>query len=120
MPVKHIIIAIISGIGLLGLIIELIRRRKLLEEYSILWIFTGIILVIFALKVDLLIQVARLLDIKIPAFVLLVFGFIFLILVCLQFSIKLTSITHKIKNLTQELSLLKQQVEEIISKAKKE
>lgn len=110
MPIKHIIIAIVIGIGLLSLIIELIRRRRLLEEYAILWILTGIILLVFALKIDLLLIVARFLDIKTPAFTLLLFGFLFLVLVCLQFSIKLSAHTQKIKNIAQELSLLKHQL----------
>lgn len=107
MPIKHLVLAIVIGAGMLFLVLELVRRRKLLEEYAILWVVTGVVLLIFGTQVGLLRKVANLLSVQTPAFVLMLFGMIFLILVCLHFSIKLTSITHKLKNLAQEVALLK-------------
>ncbi len=54
MTVQQKIFALIIGAGLFLVIIELVRRRKLAEEYSFLWLLTGFGIIVLILWYDLL------------------------------------------------------------------
>ena len=54
MPLRNKMLALLVGIGLLLLVIELVRRRKLREEYSWLWLMTGSVIILLSLWFDLL------------------------------------------------------------------
>jgi hypothetical protein len=93
-------------------IIELVRRRKLQEEYSWFWLMTGSALFVLALKYDWLVAITRFIGAGFPTSTLFFLGIIFLILVSLHFSIVLSHFSSQIKNLSQEVALLKNQLEE--------
>ena len=48
------IVAIVVTAGLLLFVLELIRRRKLMERYSLLWLLAAIVLLVLAIFGDLL------------------------------------------------------------------
>ena len=53
-------LALIISTSLLILILELVRRRKLREEYSWLWLLTGLAILVLSLRYDLLVAVTTL------------------------------------------------------------
>ncbi len=112
------IIAGIACLALLAMIVELVRRRKLRIEYSWLWILTGLAMLVLALWYELLIQITRLIFLKGPGEAvepretLYLFGFMFLLCICLHYSVKISQLTDQVKLLAQELSLHKSGVEE--------
>jgi hypothetical protein len=85
---------------------ELIRRRRLREEYSVLWFLTGFAIVILASWYDLLVAVTRFIGAVVPTSTLFFFAFIFLILVSLQFSVRISTLDNRVKYLAQQLALL--------------
>lgn len=107
MIVRQQVFAIIIAIAIFIAIIELVRRRKLREEYSWLWLVTGAALFILAVRIDLLIAITKFIGAQIPTSTIFFFGIIFLILVNLHFSIILSSFANQIKTLSQEVALLK-------------
>ncbi len=106
------VVAIIGSIVFLGLIIELIRNRKIREEYGLLWIVFGIVFLGVSIWRPVLEIISRQLGIAYApaAFLLILIVAVFLILI--QFSVAISSLHEKNKNLAQELGLLKQQVAE--------
>jgi len=88
-------------------ILEMVRRRKLQEEYSWLWIVTGAALILLVLRYDLLEKVTQLIGAVLPTSTLFFFGQIFLMLLCLQFSMRISKLNMTVKNLAQELAILK-------------
>ncbi|MCP4640697.1 MAG: DUF2304 domain-containing protein, partial [bacterium] len=54
MDIRQRITAAACGLALLVAIIELVRRRKLKEEYSVLWLAAGVVIVIIGLNYSLL------------------------------------------------------------------
>lgn len=102
---------ILMGIGLLVLIFELVRRRKLREEYSWLWMLTGLGIFILAVWHDLLLFITRLIGAALPASTIFFFGVFFLVLINLYFSVKISRLTDQIGKLTQRLALLTEEVE---------
>ena len=112
LPLRQKIVAIILAVAILVVILELVRRRKLREEYSILWLLTGGFLLIVALSYPLLTGITKMIGAALPTSTLFFGGLIFLILVCLQFSVRLSAITRKLKWLNQKIALLEQTLRE--------
>jgi len=111
MLVRQKIVAIMLSIGLIILIFELVRRRKLREEYSWLWMMTGVVIFILAVWSGLLVFMTRLIGAALPASTLFFFGVFFLILINLYVSVKLSTVTDRLNKVTQELALLRDRVE---------
>ena len=112
MPIRQKVFAILICVAIFVIIIELVRRRKLREEYSWLWLLTGASLFILAVRYDLLVAVTRFIGAGFPTSTLFFFGIIFLILINLHFSIVLSHFADQIKNLSQEVALLKNRLKE--------
>ena len=105
MPVRQQVVALIISVALLVLIIELVRRRKLREEYSVLWILTAITIFVFAIWYDLLVALTRLIGAVVPTSTLFFFALVFLVLVCLQFSVRISKLDEQVKQIGQAVAL---------------
>ncbi len=116
MPLQQKIFAIIVSVALLVFIIELVRRKRLREEYSWLWLLTGAIILILALWYDLLQWVTQLIGAGLPTSTLFFLGLVFLILISIQFSVKVSELHNQVKNLVQGMGLLKNRIEELEEK----
>lgn len=103
--------AVITSLALLALIIWLIRRRKLREEYALLWLAVGIGTIVLAFWYGLLEWVSRLIGAVAPTTTLFIFAILFLSAVCIHFSISLSRLKDQVRDLTQELALLRKDSE---------
>ncbi|MGA2916375.1 MAG: DUF2304 domain-containing protein [Sedimentisphaerales bacterium] len=105
---------IIGSISVLVLIVvfELIRRRKLKEEYSLLWLLSGLVILIISIFPDLLNIISNVLGMYYLTS-LFVISFLFLLLIVLHFSTVLSQLSEKNKELTQELSILDFKLKEL-------
>lgn len=101
------IVSAIIGISLFLSIVELVRQRKLREEYSWLWMLTGMMIVVLSVWYDLLLLLGRLFGGILPSALLFFFGLIALLLISLHMSIKLSLLTDQVKRLSQELALMR-------------
>jgi hypothetical protein len=100
------IIALLGSLSLLGLVVELVRRRRLGEAYSLLWLLTGVILLILSLWRELLDVLANLVGIFYPPAALFVVGFGFVLLILLQFSVVVSRLSDENRSLIQRLAIL--------------
>jgi hypothetical protein len=98
-------------------IVELIRRGRLKERYSLLWLFAGTILLILSLSRGLLEYVSSLVGIYYPPSFLFLLAFLFLLLITLHFSSVISGLSEKNKQLAQELALLRQEMMEGIARS---
>ncbi|MGC8771756.1 MAG: DUF2304 domain-containing protein [Brevinematia bacterium] len=114
------IVAIIGSIGYLTIVFPLVFKRKIHEEYAILWIFFGFILLLFSIWRDGLEYVAKILGVHYPpsALLLILVGALFLILI--QFSVVISTLSKRIIDLTQELGITKLELEELKKELKKD
>jgi hypothetical protein len=111
------IVALAFGIGMLLLIIELVRRRKLREEYSWLWLMTGAIILLLSLWFDLLRWITHLIGAVVPSSTIFLFAFLFLILISLHFSVAISKLTDRNKELAQKHALLELEFNEFKKRA---
>jgi len=112
MPLQQKVLAISLSIGLLILIFELVRRRKLREEYSWLWMLTGVIIFVLGIWYDLLLFITHLVGAVLPTSTLFFFGIFFLVLINLYFSVKVSTLTNQIKKLAQRQAVIDNYIEE--------
>lgn len=98
--------AIISAACIFVVIIYLVKKRKLREEYSWLWLLTGVVMLLLVLWYDLLIFITELIGAVAPTTTLFIFGIIFLMIIALHFAIKISRLSEEVKNLAQQVSLL--------------
>jgi len=110
------ILAILGSGSVLVVVIELIRRGRLKEKYSLLWLFAGGILLIFSLSRDLLEYVSHLIGVHYPPSFLFLLAFLFLLLITLHFSVVLSGLSDKNKQLAQEVALLRQEMREMMKR----
>lgn len=107
------IFSIIFSIAFLIIIIELVRKNKLLEKYSLLWIFFGVILLLLSSTPIFIEKIASAFDIKYAPSVLFLFGMVYLIVYNLNITVVFSSQSQKITRLNQEIALLKQRLENL-------
>ena len=104
----------VGGVLILGLVINLVRTRKLREEFALLWLVSAILVVLAPLGgIDLLDRLAYAVGIEYPPALILTIAIICLLGILFQFSLRLSRFTDQIKVLTQELALLSRRVEEL-------
>ena len=100
------IFVILLGLAIFLGIIELVRRRKLREEYSFIWLMTGFVFVLLAMESDVLTFFSELVGIALPVNTLFFLALIFMMLLCLYFSLRISALSTQVKNLAQKLALL--------------
>jgi hypothetical protein len=106
------VVAIIVSLALLLLVLELVRRRKLSEEYSLIWIVCAFALLVLALGRRRLDWVALALDIHYPpALLILVVTFIVFV-VSLYFTVAISRQRDQIERLIEEVTILSARVRE--------
>ena len=107
-------LAIAGSVGLLLFILELIRRKRIRENHSLLWLFFGAVFMFFSIWRRGLEVMANLMGIAYPptAFLLILVMALFVILI--QFSIITSDLTEKNKKMAQEIGLLKERLREML------
>lgn len=103
--------AITGSVILFIFIIELIRRKKIKEQYSLLWLFISTGFIALSIWRDGIEEIAILVGIAYApaAFLLILVMAIFLILI--QFSVIISKLSETNKTLVQEIALLKQKID---------
>ena len=107
------ILAIFISLSMLIITFELIRREKLKERYSLLWVATAISMLILSLNTNSLNSIARFMGIIIPANALFFIGTLFLVLIIYYLTIVVSGMSDKNDRLAQEITLLKKKMEEL-------
>jgi len=100
------LIALALTLLIFGVILELVRRRRLVERYALLWMFAGLALVVLAVWRDLLEFGADLLGIAYPPNALFIVAFAVAFILLLHFSVAISRLSEETKILAQEVARL--------------
>jgi hypothetical protein len=100
------VLAIAGSVGLLLLVLELLRRRRLKEEYSVLWTLTAITLLVMAIFPDLLMTLTKGVGAVLASSTLFLTALIFAMLMLLHFSVRISMLERGFTSLVQELGLM--------------
>lgn len=107
------LLSLAIGSGLLLVIFELVRHRKLREEYSLLWFLTGASIIGLTLCFDVLIWMTNALGSVYPASIFFFFALTFLMAISLHYAVRVSKMAMQMKNLAQKLALLEGELHEL-------
>lgn len=92
-------------------VLLLVKRRTLREEYTPIWIAVASGITLLSLSRPLLDGVTRAIGAWTPSSALFFFGELFLVVICLNYAVRLSKLTLQVKNLSQELAILRAKLE---------
>jgi len=111
MTVKQQIFSILVSLAVFFFTIELVRKKRLREEYSLLWLGTSVLMLILIIKYDWLLVLTKFIGAVLPTTTLFLGSILFLVLLSVQFSIKISKLSNQVKDLVQENALLRYEFE---------
>jgi hypothetical protein len=107
------IVAIVGAVGLLVLVLELVRRRALMERYALLWLLCSAVVLALAVWQDALTTLARQMGIVSAPNALFFVAVGFILLLLLHFSAAMSRLSDQTKVLAQRHAILEQQLREL-------
>jgi hypothetical protein len=112
-PLKVSIAATFASVVLVLVVFELIRSRRLLERYALLWLLTGVVLVVLSAWRGGLNTIAAWLGVRgYPPAVLFAVGLLFVIVVLLHYSTVISRLSDQNVILAQRVALLEARLNE--------
>lgn len=112
MALRIQLLAILVTGGLFVLVLELVRRRRLMERYALLWLLASAVLLLLAVWRGLLTKVANTIGIYYSPSALFVIAFGFVLVLLLHFSLAVSRLSDQNKVLAQRLGILQQRLDE--------
>jgi hypothetical protein len=106
------IVAIVATLGLFTIVFELVRQRRLMERYALLWLLSAAVMLGLAIWRGALEQVSSLIGVAYAPSALFVIAFGFVLVLLLHFSLVISRLADQNKVLAQRVGLLQQQVDE--------
>lgn len=114
---RTVVVVMGAALALMLIVLELVRRRRLQEEYSVLWLVTSAVLVVLAGSRGLLELLARLMGIYYPPSALFVVALGGVLLAALHFSSVVTRLGAENRLLAQDVAILRWQVQRLEAQA---
>ena len=111
-PAAPRLLAVVLSLALVAIVLWLVKRRTLREEYTPIWILVAFTIALVSLVSPLLQGLTRAIGAWTQSSALFFFGQLFLVAICLNYAVRLSRLTVQIKNLGQELALLRAEVED--------
>jgi hypothetical protein len=105
----QILIIFVAALLLVG-VLELVRRRRLLERYALLWLLSSIVLLALAIWRDALNEIANQVGVAYPPNALFIVGFGFVLWLLLHFSVAISRLNDQSKILAQRVGLLEERL----------
>ena len=108
---KLTLVTALTGLVLLVIIVELLRRRQLREKYAMLWLVVGVLIIPMALFPGLLNNVVGFLGMASGVSLVLFLGIVFLLLVCMHLSWEVSRLEEETRTIAEDLALLRTEIE---------
>lgn len=106
-------LALSISLALVAAVLWLVRRRRLREEYTPIWLLVSGALVFVSLRLDVLRELTRAIGAWTPSSTVFFLGELFLVAICLNYAVRLSRAGLLIKNLAQEVAILRAQMDKL-------
>ncbi|MFT2816914.1 DUF2304 domain-containing protein [Leifsonia sp. A12D58] len=113
MSVTSYIFGILAALMTLGVVIEMLRRRRLRERHAIWWLIAGVLALIVGIFPAVLDWAANLVGVGAPTNLVFFVSIAVLFLVCIQHSAELTDLESKTRTLAEESALQDMRIREL-------
>ena len=108
---RTLVIVAIAAVGLMIYVLDLVRRRRLSEEYSFLWVLASVTIAVLGFSTPLLRGMTHALGMMFESSTVFAIGLAFAIVVLLYLSVKMSRLTQENQMLARELALLRHELE---------
>lgn len=98
-----------------GLVIGLVRQRKLREKYAVLWLFLGILTIILTGFPQILVWTSQQFGVVVPANLIFAMALVLLVGVTLHLSWELSTVEDETRTLAEETAILRATTEKMQS-----
>lgn len=105
--------AIVISILLILIVLDMVRRRKLRERYSLIWLFAVVAMTILVVWEKLLLSITSLIGATDPSSTLFLFGILFALAILLHLSNKISDFSTQLRILAKEVAMLNAQLSRI-------
>jgi hypothetical protein len=110
-PLRVTIVGVVASLVLILVVLELVRGRRLKERYALLWLATGVALLVLSAWREGLNTIAGWLGVTgYPPAVLFAVATLFIFLVLLHYSTVISKLTDENVDLAQRVALLEERV----------
>jgi len=106
------VLAVALSLVLVGTVLWLVKRRTLREEYTPIWLLVAFAMTLVSVASPLLQMLTRAIGAWTQSSALFFFGQLFLVAICLNYAVRLSRLTVQVKNLGQELAVLRAELED--------
>jgi hypothetical protein len=110
-PTATRVIALVAGVLLLAAVLELVRRGRLREEYTPIWMLAAVGAMTLSAWFDGVRFLTWLVGAWTPSSTLFFLAQLFLVGLCLNYAVRLSTLTARVTNLVQEVALLRVEIE---------
>jgi hypothetical protein len=100
------LVAIVGATVLLLAVLEMVRRRRLMERYALLWILSAVVLLALAIWSSALASISHAIGVVYPPNALFFVAIGFILLLLLHFSSAVTRLSDQSETLAQRQALL--------------
>ena len=107
------IVAIVGSLSLLFVVFELVRRKRLMERYALLWMFSTVVVLGLSIWRGLLEEFSSAIGVAYAPSALFVVAFGFILVMLLHFSLVISRLADQTKVLAQRVGLLQQRLDEV-------
>jgi hypothetical protein len=107
------IVAIVGAVALLLIVLEMVRRRRLMERYALLWLLSAVVILGLALWQNALEELANAMGILSAPNALFFVAVGFILLLLLHFSAAMSRLSDQAKVIAQRHAILAQRVREL-------
>ena len=106
------VIAAVGALALVVFVLDLVRRRRLSEEFSLLWVAATIVIAILGFSTPVLRFITRAMGIMFESSTVFLAGLGFAVAMLLYLSIRMSRLAAEHEALTRELALMRRELEE--------
>jgi hypothetical protein len=99
------LVLVIAVVVILGVVIEVVRRRRLSESYALLWIGVAVVGSLLALARPLVDHLSNAIGIVYGTSLVFALAILFLLIVCINLSMHVSRLEQRVETLAQELAL---------------
>ena len=103
------VLALVVSVAFLAAVLNLVRRGRLKEEYTPIWTVVAVALIFLSVWFDGVRLITRAVGAWTPSSTLFFFGEMFLLVLCLNYAVRLSTLSVQVKLLAQEVSMLRAQ-----------
>ena len=107
------LVSLLAAVALLLIVLELVRRRRLLERYALLWLLAALVMLGLAGWGGALERLARVFGIIYAPNALFFVAVGFIVVLLLHFSAAVSRLTDQSKVLAQRLAIMEQRMQRV-------